>query len=105
MTQKIVINSEHGGFALSKKAQDMYCASKGIDAGKWNSEFGFYEKFDCNQLERDDPVLVQIVETLGTDASGDFSSLKIVEIPEDVKWIVEEYDGAEWVAESHRTWF
>jgi hypothetical protein len=27
-----------------------------------------------------------------------------VDIPDDVKWEIEEYDGNEWVAEVHRTW-
>ena len=28
-----------------------------------------------------------------------------VSIPDDVEWQIEEYDGMEWVAEAHRTWF
>jgi hypothetical protein len=28
----------------------------------------------------------------------------VIEIPDDVEWEVEEYDGLEWVAEKHRTW-
>lgn len=55
-------------------------------------------------FERDDPVLVQVVEELGTKANGRHASLKVVEIPDDVEWQIEEYDGAEWVAEKHRTW-
>jgi len=35
---------------------------------------------------------------------GEYSELKVVEIPDDVKWQLEEYDGLEWVAEKHRTW-
>ena len=103
MTRKVVINVCYGGFGLSQEAQDMYCAQKGIDPGEWNS-YGFYENFHEYDLERDDPVLVDVVERLGEQACGNYSSLKIVEIPEDVKWMVEEYDGAEWVAEVHRTW-
>ena len=103
MTRKVVINVCYGGFSLSKEAQDMYCVQKGIDPGEWNS-YGFYENFHEYDLERDDPVLVDVVERLGEQACGNYSSLKIVEIPEDVKWMVEEYDGAEWVAEVHRTW-
>lgn len=30
--------------------------------------------------------------------------LAIVEIPDDVKWHVDEYDGNEHIAEDHRTW-
>jgi len=30
--------------------------------------------------------------------------LKIVEIPDDVDWEINEDDGSEWIAEKHRTW-
>lgn len=60
--------------------------------------------FRDRDLDRDDPVLVQVVRELGSDASGRHADLKIVEIPADVDWYIEEYDGLEWVAEKHRTW-
>ena len=43
--------------------------------------------------------------TYGT-AFGDgvYSDLKVVEIPDDINWYIEEYDGLEHVAERHRTW-
>ncbi len=60
--------------------------------------------FCDRELPRDDSFLIQTVFELGDRASGDHAELKIVEIPEDVDWIIEEYDGKEWVAEKHRTW-
>lgn len=60
--------------------------------------------FSDRDLDRDDPVLVQVVRELGDAASGKHATLKIVEIPADVDWIIDEYDGLEWVAEKHRTW-
>ena len=32
---------------------------------------------------------------------GEFS----VEIPDDVEWQIEEYDGTEHISEKHRTWY
>lgn len=56
-------------------------------------------------VPRDDPMLIQIVEEMGGEKSGGrCADLEIVEIPDDVKWKVEEYDGNEWIAEEHRTW-
>ena len=56
-------------------------------------------------LLRDDPVLVRVVEELGGHAAGgQAADLKVVTIPADVDWIVQDYDGLEWVAEVHRTW-
>jgi hypothetical protein len=49
-------------------------------------------------------VLIQVVEELGEKASGRFADLKVVEIPDDVEWQIDEYDGLEWVSERHRTW-
>jgi DNA-directed RNA polymerase beta subunit len=49
-------------------------------------------------------ILVDIVETMGEKSFGSFAELKVVEIPNDVEWQIDEYDGAEWVAEVHRTW-
>lgn len=56
-------------------------------------------------VERHDPVLVQVVEELGDAASGRHSELRIVDIPDDVEYSIEEYDGKEHIAEKHRTWY
>ena len=93
---KIVINACHGGFSLSAEAKQAYVAKKGMTQPV--SEF-----FD-RDLDRDDPVLVAVVLELGTAAWTSVSELHVVEIPDDVEWQIEEYDGSEWVAEKHRTW-
>ncbi len=53
---------------------------------------------------RDDPTLIQIIETMNEKASGKMSELKIVEIPENIEYEIEEYDGLEWIAEAHQIW-
>lgn len=55
-------------------------------------------------VERNDPLLVQVVEELGQVAASRHAELKIVEIPDDVQWDIDEYDGMEHIAEVHRTW-
>jgi hypothetical protein len=60
--------------------------------------------FHDRDLARDDPYLVQVVEELGDRANGRHAELKVVEIPAEVDWEIDEYDGTEWVAEKHRTW-
>ena len=62
------------------------------------------QTIDGRDFAREDPVLVQVVEELGRAANGGHADLCIVEIPDDVEWEIEEYDGKEWVAETHRTW-
>jgi hypothetical protein len=64
------------------------------------------EKFvlEVRPAQRDHPLLVQCVKELGERAFGCYSELKIIEIPDDIEWEIEEYDGKEWVSEKHRTW-
>ena len=60
--------------------------------------------FFSHNIERTDPVLLQVIQELGDAANGECSSLKIVDIPDGVDWQIDEYDGNEWVAEKHQTW-
>jgi hypothetical protein len=60
--------------------------------------------FDVQSIARDDPYLVKVVQKLGKIADGKHAGLKIVEVPSDVDWTIDEYDGKEWVAEKHRIW-
>ena len=123
---KIVINRCYGGFGLSHEAMMMYFEIKGIpvypdvypeDGDDASNQIVAYwpvkeedrvvgEVFPLSvyDIERNDPVLVKVVEQLGDRANGYYSELSVVEIPDDVKWMIQEYDGIEWIAEEHRTW-
>ena len=113
---KIVINKCYGGFGLSEEAIFLYGKKKGIniikDKKKSNKLVSHYyiddikdgNYFSDSNIKRNDPILVEVVNELGEKADGTYSELKIVEIPDDVEWIIEEYDGNEWVAEDHRRW-
>lgn len=101
---KVAINSCHGGFDLSKEAQELYCAWMGIDPGAWNENWNYFSDFHVRDLKRDDKVLIAVIEQLGDAANLSYSKIKIVDIPDDVEWTVMEHDGSEWVAEVHRTW-
>jgi len=115
--RKIVINACYGGFSLSREA---YLRLRELghpealaepDVGEfWADGSGPRSKWTRNSylssISRDDPFLISVLETLGEEAcSGASASLKIVQIPFDVDWQIEEYDGFEHVAEKHRTWF
>jgi len=75
---KIVYNTCYGGFSLSQKAVERYFELK-----DW-------------KLERDDPILVQVVEELGKEANGNNCELAICELPAGTRYrIVNEYEGME----------
>lgn len=88
---KVVINTCYGGFGLSTEARELYSELSGKEYSDYNGD-------------RSDPHLVLTVERLGAIADGPFAELKVLEIPDGIQWLVEEYDGNEWVAEVHRTW-
>jgi hypothetical protein len=117
---KVVINSCHGGFGLSGEAFEKLLERKGIafdkvevgrnafgasyyKAGQPHTDENYISEYDLLE-DRADEDLIAVVEEMGTAAEGRFSELKVIEIPDDVEWCVEEYDGLEWIAEVHRTW-
>lgn len=86
---KVVINDCYGGFDLSETALKM---------------LGVKYAFKFN-LDRANPKLVEVVEKLGEEANGPCASLRVIEIPDDVKeWYIDEYDGVETIHEKHRYW-
>jgi hypothetical protein len=61
--------------------------------------------FHDRDIPRDDKLLIEVIKELGRKkASGKHCTLKIVTIPDNVDWQIEEYDGLEWVSEKHNTW-
>lgn len=109
--RSIVINKKHGGFGLSDEAILLYAQKSGLNLVKMGRNFyqnGIQDDehfFYVRSIPRDDPYLVEVVHELGKKADNTpLSELKVVDIPSDIEWTIEEYDGAEWVAEKHRTW-
>ncbi len=93
---KVVINRCYGGFCLSKAAEDWLLA-RGLS-------FPEVVDLNYNPQRREHPLLVECVETLGQQANTQVSNLRVVEIPDGVKYTIEEYDGIESIHEVHREW-
>lgn len=127
---KIVINKSHSDFSLSHAAIMRYAELSGfklfVEADKYDDlHYAKVHHDEIRELKRRDPIpwsvihslmfyvheinrndlnLVRVVEELGSAANDEWSRLKIVEIPDDVDWVIKDYDGCEWIAERHRTW-
>ncbi len=112
--KKIVINRSYERFCLSHKAfirlrelgqQD---ALREEDLGAYWPEAAAPREPSLNQygrlIPRDDAKLVNVVEELRSEANGHCAELKVVAIPDDVKWAISMADGIEHVSEVHRTW-
>lgn len=124
--QRIAINKKHGGFGLSDEAVEWLVENRDWTVTEYaeGDESGFkdddaeivdrssfrfsdsgYSIIDRYEDElRCNTDICDVIEELGSKASDRHASLKVVEIPADVEWTIEEYDGLEWIAEEHRTW-
>lgn len=131
---KVVINKQFGGFGLSEAAylklneygipivapsqevpegeiviRDIDLADEGesgemLRRMKPLSGRYFDNTFRHNYESRANPLLVRVVEEIGEAANGRFAELKVVEIPDDVQFEIDDYDGIETIHEVHRSW-
>lgn len=74
------------------------------DLGKKIEEIPNENYWYYGDLERTDEELISVIEELGEESSGSLGSVKVVEIPDDVDWEIEDYDGIESIHEKHRVW-
>jgi hypothetical protein len=121
---KVVINTCFGGFGLSDEAFEKFLERKGIafekvvsterislfgttyfEAGHaGDNDHSLWQHQFCENQNRSDPDLIAVIEEMGESANSWASELTIVEVPDDAKWHIHEYDGMEHVAEDHRIW-
>jgi len=88
---KVIYNNCYGGFGLSEIGLKLY-NEKRRRSNLSPITFG-------NKIVRDDPLLVEVVEELGIEASGDFAKLEVM-IIDDVYsryYEINGYDGKETV--------
>jgi len=95
---QVVINTPYSNFAISADAISLI--QKKIKNPKAKSQINAYA-FDN---DRSNPLLVETVQKLGAKANGLYTTLKIVEIPDDVEWRVDAINGKEVIREKHRIW-
>jgi hypothetical protein len=105
---KIVLSNHNYGIALSEKA--LY---RLIELG-YPKEKLIYIKNYIQDIERNDPRLIQVIEELGDEAGKDkWTTFNILEIPDDVNWeigwdyyIEDDYNQnqREYIREIRREW-
>ena len=129
-----VVICQNGSFGLSPYAIDLIAKSRGqratfykaFEGGKIvislstavkSNAFGVLlrdseseNSIDFNQYDipRDDPDLIKTIKKLGEKANTQYSSLKIVEIPFEVKYTIiqmhSSFSDNEYIIENHREW-
>lgn len=95
---KIVISTERLGMVSKRIVK--YLASKGNDEAVFLLETLPYESFYfLKDFDRRDPILIEACEKFNS------SELKIVEIPDDVDYYIQQGEGGEeYIVERSRTW-
>ncbi|MCD6435203.1 MAG: hypothetical protein J7L15_02265 [Clostridiales bacterium] len=83
---RVVYSPSYGGYGLSSEALKLF--------NKLNKDNVDYTE---REIPRHHPILIEVVETLGSAASDKFAKLQIKEIL-GFQYVIEEYDGWERVA-------
>jgi len=118
---KIAVNSCYGGFSVSKEVADKLKV-KGYDIGegyahifsrpngKEFTSYSYHLNNEMFKIESDNwdkcrthPDLIEAIES-SESPSGALANVRIVDIPDDVDWELDEYDGIETVREKSRSW-
>ena len=118
---KVLVNRCYGGFRLSDKAYERLI-ELGIPCLAWSGNgtevrviykreeheqglFGrYWDSWTSDSKNRTNPLVIQVVEELGVEASAYISNIEVVEIPDYIDWTIGDYDGYETVEEVHRSW-
>jgi len=108
---KIAINKCYGGFSISKEVADKLI-KKGYSLGPGDFSKGksfhinnetFNIKDDDYDKYRTHPDLIEAIET-SSNPNGSYANIEIVDIPDDIEWEIDDYDGVETIHEKHRSW-
>lgn len=95
---KVGTPSEHSSFGY-------HCVSKDHGDKTNKLENDFYVYFSGDKV-RTDPDFIAMIKEFGAEkCNGTFAELKIVKIPDDVQWEIDDYDGIETIHEVHRSWY
>jgi len=85
--KKVAINANYSGFCLSRLANEKLV--------EWGFPIPKGKKWPLSR--RQEPLLIKVIEELGEKANGPYSRLKIVEVPDNIGYTIEQDGGKEWV--------
>jgi hypothetical protein len=76
------------------------------ERAKYNEDYNAIKLDYGRESSREDPDIVAVFKELGSEKfSGQYSKIEITEIPADVEYEIDEYDGMEHVQEVARKWY
>lgn len=109
---EMVLNNSHSDWQYRKLGKDE--EQNGLTVNYFTKDLGdIVEISDENwnkyslclrDNHREDSILIEVIEELGEEASGRFGNLVVVEIPDDLDYVIDEYDGIETLHERVQEW-
>lgn len=131
--KKVILNKCYGEFGVSDKVYEEYAKAKGFNLFRYEKKdidkfvitdnknlfLVHYSKIylgkQCKNIPneaflylddryREDKTLIDIVEKLGEEANGIWSKLVVVEIPDDLDYVIDNYDGIETLHQKVQEW-
>ena len=101
---KVVINNSFAEFEVNGKCVKSL-EIKGYEIGDFIENETFGINSDNEFMYRSHKDFIDTLEAIGLENASYYQNkLKIVEIPDDIEWTIQNEDGIEWIAEKHRTW-
>ena len=91
-------------FQYPTEKKSLFFGPSYYEAGHSGNDDHYLSEYKFCQ-DRSDPDLIAVIEEFKERTNSWASEIAIVEVPDDVKWHIHEYDGLEHVAENHRTWY
>lgn len=88
--------------AMLDRYMDLY-----FDGSATNDDASKYCVVEPHTIPRDNEYLVRLVEDMSVSCQegGECSGIRVIEIPDDVHWVLAETDhGTEYIEEVHRWW-
>ncbi len=100
-------NEKHIKITLAEAEKEtlmlsIYTKDMGKEFKEHTNKYYWYERF---HNDRGNKLLIEVIEELGTEkASGQYAKIKIVEIPDDLQYEIDDYDGMESIHEEHEVY-
>jgi len=98
------INNQKTSYHKVNKSDSIFTMYLTKDYGNVVDSINNKDRLYLDDSHREDATLIEVVEELGYEASSYASLLKIVEIPDDLDYVIDNYDGIETLHQRVQEW-
>ena len=92
--KKVILNKGKGDFNLSPQALELYIERKPLNDFMYEDK-NWFTLSEALKNDRENKVLINVIEELGKEANGVDTDLVIQEIEDDDRYLIDYQDGKE----------